>query len=493
MLFNSYTFALFLPVVLAVYYVLGRRRQNLWLLAASYFFYGCWDYRFLSLILISTLVDFVAGTGIHRSASPGGRKRWLALSVCVNLGILGFFKYFGFFAGSTAAMFRLAGIEASTVTLNFVLPVGISFYTFQTMSYTIDIYRSKMKPTGDLITFALYVAYFPQLVAGPIERAVRLLPQLQRPRRVTADGLSSGSVLILIGLFKKLVLADSVAGTVDGVFASPDGVSSAVLLRAAYLFAIQIYCDFSGYSDIARGTSRLFGIELIENFHQPYFSTNITEFWRRWHVSLSSWLRDYLYIPLGGNRRGSGRTYANLLTTMFLGGLWHGANWTFVIWGLIHGVYLAAHKLILGRGKEVRGLLPERPDGCLAQQAPAPSSARMRMTGVGSVLRFVGKMLLTVHLVVVAWIFFRCPNVGDAVNYLWGILAFRGGEPFHWFNPLLLLLLLMLVDVPQYVWRDHTAILRAPWPVRGAFYATLTLFLLVMGGDVGEPFIYFQF
>ena len=472
MLFNSYTFALFLPVVLVVYYALSHRRQNLWLLAASYFFYGCWDYRFLSLILISTLVDFAAGFGIHRSPGPGRRKAWLVLSVCVNLGILGFFKYFDFFAESAAEMFRLLGLEASSVTLNFVLPVGISFYTFQTMSYTIDIYRGKMKPTRDLVSFALYVAYFPQLVAGPIERAFRLLPQLQRPRRVTADGFSSGSVLILIGLFKKLVLADSVAESVDAVFAAPGSASSAVLLRAAYLFAIQIYCDFSGYSDIARGVSRLFGIELMENFNQPYFSTNITEFWRRWHVSLSSWLRDYLYIPLGGNRRGRGRTYANLTTTMFLGGLWHGANWTFVIWGLMHGAYLAIHKLVLGNRKP-----PER----------------MRVTGLSSALRFAGTMLLTVHQVVVTWIFFRCADVGVAFEYVWGIFALRGGEPFHWFNPLLLLMLLILVDVPQYVWRDHTVILRAPWPVRGAFYATLTLLLLVMGGKVGEPFIYFQF
>ncbi len=472
MLFNSYTFAVFLPVVLLVYYALGHRRQNLWLLAASYFFYGCWDYRFLSLILISTVVDFVSGFRIDRSASPAGRKAWLALSVCVNLGILGFFKYFDFFSESTIQLFRLVGLEASTVTLNFVLPVGISFYTFQTMSYTIDIYRGKMKPTHDLPTFALYVAYFPQLVAGPIERAVRLLPQLQRPRCVTTEHLSSGAVLILIGLFKKLVLADSVADSVDAVFADPANASSAVLLRTAYLFAIQIYCDFSGYSDIARGTSRLFGIELVENFNQPYLSTNITEFWRRWHMSLSSWLRDYLYIPLGGNRRGTGRTYANLLTTMFLGGLWHGANWTFVVWGLIHGAYLVAHKLILGGRK------------------PAE---RVRVSSVADTLRSAGKLLLTLHLVVLTWIFFRSPDVGAGFHYVCNILAWQGGEPFHWFNPLLLLLLLMLVDVPQYVRRDHTAILRAPWPLRGAYYATLTLLLLVMGGEVGEPFIYFQF
>ncbi len=472
MLFNSYAFAAFLPIVLVVYYALPHRRQNLWLLGASYLFYGCWDYRFLGLILLSTLVDFAAGLGIEKTAAPGARKRWLALSICVNLGILGFFKYFDFFSDSFATMFGAMGWQVSSVTLNFVLPVGISFYTFQTMSYTIDVYRGKLNATRDLGTFALFVAYFPQLVAGPIERASRLLPQLQSPRRVNANAFSSGAVLILIGLFKKVVLADSVADSVDAVFAAPENASSAVLLRAAYLFSIQIYCDFSGYSDMARGISRLFGIELRENFNQPYFSTNITEFWRRWHVSLSSWLRDYLYIPLGGSRAGRSRTYANLMATMFLGGLWHGASWMFVIWGLIHGVYLAIHKLVLGDRKP-----PER----------------MRVTGVSSGLLFVGKLVVTFHIVVLTWIFFRSPEIGGAVDFVLGILAMRGGEPFHWVNPIMLLVLLLLVDVPQYIWRDHTVILRAPWPLRGAYYAFLVLILVVMGGDVGEPFIYFQF
>ncbi|MBN1346304.1 MAG: MBOAT family protein [Phycisphaerae bacterium] len=472
LLFNSVTFAAFLPVVLVVYYALSQRRQNLWLLAASYLFYGWWDWRFLSLILLSTLVDYAAGLGIDRSEREGGRKAWLAVSVVVNLGILGFFKYFNFFAESFAAMITPLGLEASTVTLDFVLPVGISFYTFQTMSYTIDVYRGRLAPARDPLTFALYVAYFPQLVAGPIERATRLLPQLQAPRRVTADHLSTGGVLILLGLFKKVVLADSVAGGVDAVFASPAGHSSAVLLRAAYLFTIQIYCDFSGYSDIARGVSRLFGIELMENFQQPYLSTNITEHWRRWHVSLSSWLRDYVYIPLGGNRLGHARTYVNVMTTMLLGGLWHGANWTFVIWGAIHGAYLVIHRALVGDRK-----IPER----------------MRVTGLRSGLVFIVKLLVTMHLIVLTFVFFRSPNVGMALEYLWGIVSMRGGEPFGWLNPAMLLLLLLMVDVPQYLRRDHTVVLRASWPVRGGYYAFLLLTLVIMGGAASEPFIYFQF
>ncbi len=472
MLFNSYAFAIFLPLVLVGYYALSPRRQNAWLLVASYVFYGWWDWRFLGLILLSTLVDFAAGLGIERSRRAAARQAWLLLSLGVNLGALGFFKYFDFFADSFARLLATLGLQATTVTLDFVLPVGISFYTFQTMSYTIDVYRGNLRATRDPLTFGLFVAYFPQLVAGPIERATRLLPQLQSERRVTADHVSTGSVLILLGLFKKLVLADSVAGTVDAVFASPDTASSAVLLRGAYLFTIQIYCDFSGYSDIARGVSRLFGIELMENFQQPYFATNITEHWRRWHVSLSSWLRDYVYIPLGGSRLGHGRTVANLMTTMLLGGLWHGANWTFVIWGAIHGAYLALHRILLG-GRRV----PER----------------MGVTGAGGACMFLLKLLGTVHLIVLTFVFFRSPHVGDALRYLWGIVSLRGGDPFHWVNPLLLLFLLLLVDAPQYIWRSHTAVLRARWPVRGAYYAMLVLLLLIMGGHVGEPFIYFQF
>ena len=473
MLFNSYIFALFLPTVLAVYYLLPWRRQNHWLLVCSYVFYGWWDWRFLSLILLSTVIDFTAGAMIGRCDDrPGVRKAGLIVSIAANLGILGFFKYFNFFADSLAALLGVIGWRVDAVTLQFVLPVGISFYTFQTMSYTIDVYRRQMAPTRDFLLFALYVSYFPQLVAGPIERASRLLPQLAGPRRVDVSLFSSGWVLILIGLFKKVVLADSVATSVDADFAAASTASAGTLLRAAYLFAIQIYCDFSGYSDIARGASRLFGIELMENFNQPYLSTNITEFWRRWHISLSTWLRDYLYIPLGGSRTTPARTHVNLMTTMFLGGLWHGANWTFVIWGLIHGFYLAAHKLVLGDRKP-----PER----------------LAVGGWRGGAVFAAKWAATFHLVVLTWIFFRCPDVRQAFEYLGAIVSGRGGWSFEWAKPAMLVSLLLAVDLPQYWMRDHTAILKAPVLVRGGYYAAMALLIVIMGGGADAPFIYFQF
>ena len=477
MTFNSYAFAIFLPIVLTLYYGLRLRYQNLLLLIASWVFYGWWDARFLALIGVSTVVDYWCGIRIHEARDERARKRYLVLSLVTNLGILGFFKYFNFFVGSAESLLSALGLSVSTWTLRIILPVGISFYTFQTLSYTIDIFRGHTVPERDRITFGLYVSYFPQLVAGPIERSTELLPQLQNPRRVGWPNLQEGAFLIVFGLFKKVGLADAVAPLVDVRFGNPGACTGPDLLYAVYLFAIQIYCDFSGYTDIARGVSRLMGIDLMVNFNQPYFSTSITEFWRRWHISLSTWLRDYLYIPLGGNRHGVLKTYRNLFLTMLLGGLWHGANWTFVVWGGLQGAYLSVHKRIL----ELRST--SRDD---ARRRPSP-------------VLFGLKLLFTFHLVCFAWVFFRADSLGAAMEYLRGIASWRTEAeilPASWTSMRLLipLALLLTIDISQYRARSHTVTLGWAWPVRAIQYAALVLAIFLFGGlDDEIPFIYFQF
>ncbi|NLX14084.1 MAG: MBOAT family protein [Phycisphaerales bacterium] len=326
MVFTSFTFVFFLAVVLPLYYALSHRWQNRFLLVASYVFYGAWDWRFLSLLAISTVVDYLVADRLHRTASMAGKRILLGISLCGNLGLLAFFKYFNFFLDSFNQLSASLGLGQCSWAIHIILPVGISFYTFQTMGYVIDVYRGRQEPARNFLDFALYVSYFPQLVAGPIERAGNLLPAIYRPRKVTPSQIGTGLQLILMGYLKKIAIADAVAPYVNDIFADPAHQSSVRLLLGLYLFAIQIYGDFSGYSDIARGVSRLLGIELMINFKQPYLSANITEFWRRWHISLSTWLRDYLYIPLGGNRKGTSNTYRNLMLTMLLGGLWHGAD-----------------------------------------------------------------------------------------------------------------------------------------------------------------------
>lgn len=473
MLFNTWTFAIFLPAVLFVYYSLNRRWQNCFLLAASYVFYGWWDYRFCSLLAISTIVDFFCGQGIASAKSALHRKALLTTSCVVNLGILAFFKYFGFFADSFSRLFELAGFRPDLPTLSIILPIGISFYTFQTLSYSIDVYRAKIEPTRNFIDFALYVSFFPQLVAGPIERATRLLPQIQAKRIVTWDRISGGAVLILIGLCRKIAIADAVAPTVNRIFADPSRCGSLELLLGVFIFSLQIYCDFAGYSDIARGTAMMFGIDLMKNFEHPYFSTSITEFWRRWHISLSTWLRDYLYIPLGGNRKGRLATYRNLLITMLLGGLWHGANWTFVAWGGLHGLYLAVHKLIL-RGRKL----------------DAQNRSMQLVRSPANVL----KVALTFLLVSLTWTFFRCQNFGDAWSYLGGIVAFQRGVPTETIKWLAVASTLVLaIDIPQYVTQNHTVVLRWPWFLRAASYATVVLAMFTLRSNGQIPFIYFQF
>jgi len=478
MLFNSVVFFAFLAIVLAVYYALALRAQNLWLLGAGLLFYGWWDWRFLILLAVSSLTDYFCALKIEDSNDERARKFYLLVSLITNLGILGFFKYYNFFAESARPVLDSLGLGLPWPVLNVVLPVGISFYTFQALSYVIDVYRREMRACRDVSLYMLFITYFPHMVAGPIQRSDHLLPQLERPRRVTLDLLREGGVLMLIGYFKKVAVADSLAALIQPRFADPSACSAPDLLLALYLFAIQIYCDFSGYTDIARGVSKLLGIELRINFNQPYLATSITDFWRRWHISLSTWLRDYVYIPLGGNRHGTWATYRNLMTTMVLGGLWHGANWTFVVWGALHGLYLAGHKLILDRFGA-----PERIDrGPLATAVPG-----------------VFKGLLTFHLVCVTWIFFRADSFSQAWTFLVRIFTWNMASELpalQWASPRLVILIggVFAIDVIQRSTGDHVIFRSLPAVARGAAYAALVIVLLAFGGiDAPSAFIYFQF
>lgn len=334
MLFNSFTFLVFLPIVFAIYWLIGKKHlklQNLFLLLASYVFYGWWDYRFLSLLFFSTIVDYWVGLQLLKAEAPKARKFWLGVSLTVNLGMLSFFKYYNFFVDSFVDLLNSIGYQANPFTLKIILPVGISFYTFQTLSYVIDVYRRKLEPTKDFIAFATFITFFPQLVAGPIERATHLLPQILKPRVFNYQRAITGARLILWGMFKKIAIADALAPSVNEIFGNHQGYDSWTLLLGAFYFSLQIYCDFSGYSDIAIGLSRWFGIDLMTNFRFPYFSRSIGEFWRRWHISLSTWFRDYVYIPLGGSHVGKSKSLRNVLIVFLVSGFWHGANWTFIV------------------------------------------------------------------------------------------------------------------------------------------------------------------
>jgi len=471
MLFNSFEFVFFLPLVLAGHWLLrGRWRTGL-LLVASYLFYGWWDPRFLGLIALSTLIDYVVALGIGSSDVETRRRLLLGVSLVANLGILFAFKYSGFFVESAVELLESLGLEANPPFLRIVLPVGISFYTFQTISYTFDVFRRRIEPSRDLLTFGLYVAYFPQLVAGPIERARELLPQLEAERRFPdRQKILSGLVLIAMGLFKKVAIADVMAPIVNIAFAAPGNQSSLSLLVGVYAFALQIYGDFSGYTDVARGTSRLFGIELMRNFEQPYLSRNITEFWRTWHISLSNWLHDYLYIPLGGNRKGSTRTYVNLMIVMVLGGLWHGAAWTFVIWGFLHGAFLAIHRMI-------------------GNYSPRGYQGRF------GARRDWLPTLVTFNLVCFAWIFFRAPQISSAVDYVRGLFSFTAGlPPTSWMTLLVpAMLIVLVIDIAQRNSNDHEVILTWRPLAQGFAYAVFFLGVLVFSGGPAVPFIYFQF
>ncbi len=470
MLFNSWAFALFLIAVLLLYGRLGHRGQNRLLLIASYWFYGSWDGRFLTLIAVSTLVDFGAGQAIAQARRREDRfsmRRWLALSITTNLGILGFFKYWDFFVESAQVMLASVGLQTPLSVLGIILPVGISFYTFQTLSYTIDVYRGDLEPVAEPLDFALYVAFFPQLVAGPIERASRLLPQIRHPRLVTDQHWREGLTLILIGLVRKVVIADTAGAIADDVFARPNGHTSLQLACGLFAYGLQIYGDFAGYSNMARGSARLLGFELMRNFRHPYFAHSPSDFWRRWHISLSTWLRDYVYIPLGGNRRGEGRTHVNLMATMLLGGLWHGASWNFVFWGGLHGIYLAVHRVLRSRWA-----LPERgPAGVVATGA---------------------SVFLTCTLANATWLFFRASDWETTRSFVNGLLAGTGGGEAMALSVVVLVLLLLSLDLPQHRTDDEFCFLRLP-PVPRGLAAGVAIVLLIMSGRTGAPFIYFQF
>lgn len=477
MLFNSIDFAVFLPLVFVAYWYVLREyhHRNVLLLLASYVFYGWWDWRFLSLILFSTVVDFAIGRRLGKEEDSGRRRVLLWVSIVVNLGFLGFFKYFNFFLENFTTAFSFFGQPISVRALSIALPVGISFYTFQTLSYSIDVYRRKLPAAKNFVAFAAFVSFFPQLVAGPIERATNLLPQFQRPRTFDYSLAVLGLRQILWGLFKKIVIADNCAVLASQIFDGSDGYSGSTLLLGAVLFGFQIYGDFSGYSDIAIGTARLFGFRLMQNFAFPYFSRNIAEFWRRWHISLSTWFRDYLYIPLGGSRGGRWRSVRNVFIIFLVSGFWHGANWTFLAWGGLHALFFLPL------------LLTDNNRSHLDTVATGRWFPTLRET--------IG-MLTTFGLVTLAWVFFRAENMGHALSYLQGIFSpsiFSLPEE----RPLILLLLLIFFLGVEWFGREGSfAIERFPvrWGglQRWAFYYLLLLIMVLRGG-VPQEFIYFQF
>ncbi len=477
MLFNTATFLYFLVIVLLIYHVVPRKMKNGVLLVASYVFYAFWNWKFCSLLALSTIVDYHCGRKIDTIIDRAIRKRYLIISLAVNLGVLGFFKYFNFFTTSFQDLFSLVGLHFGNHTLNIILPVGISFYTFQTLSYTIDIYNGKTHHTENLTTFAVYVSFFPQLVAGPIERAKRLLPQFERSRLITGTQVWEGLILILTGYIKKVLLSDQIAFIADNAFDNWTSLPSMALWEGLIIFSLQIYFDFSGYSDIARGVAKWFGIDLMVNFKQPYFSLSITEFWRRWHISLSSWLRDYLYIPLGGNRRGIHRMYINMFVTMLLGGLWHGASWTFVAWGFLHGIYLSIHKFMLHHN--TRKIDLDTAD-----------------TSFTHLLKNAHKICFTFFLVMITWLLFRAPDFPTAYHYFIRMFAFEGGfDPNIAIFILFMFFIVLLIDFPVYRTKNEFYLNRFPFIFKFSlaviFSAVIVIFLFQQ--NVERPFIYFQF
>lgn len=463
-----------MPVVFALYWALKDRLQlqNIFLLVASYVFYGWWDWRFLGLIAFSSVLDFGLGRELGRAKSQRARRWLLSASLAANLGLLGVFKYFNFFGDSFADLLGVFGLNPTWTTLSIVLPVGISFYTFQTLSYTIDVYRRRIEPTDSLLTFMAYVSFFPQLVAGPIERAESLLPQFEKPRVFDEQRAVDGLRQILWGLFKKVAVADTAALLVDEVFANPTNFSGISLALAAVFFAVQIYGDFSGYSDIAIGTGRLLGIDLMRNFAYPYFSRDIAEFWRRWHISLSSWFRDYLYIPLGGSRGSRSSALRNILIIFVVSGFWHGANWTFVVWGALNALYFVP-LFLAGQNRVNVGPIAD------GRWLPSPSEA----WGIAR----------TFALTTLAWILFRSESIADAGMYLQHIFTSPTEGALRISTSGAALAGIMFAV--EWVHRDREHGLEIqdlhPWVRRGAYLALIGLVVSFAGAE--RPFIYFQF
>jgi alginate O-acetyltransferase complex protein AlgI len=476
MLFNSFPFAVFLVVVLCIYYPLPHKAQNIFLLCASCFFYACWDWRFLFPLLFSTSIDYWCAQkmqDISESGAPhAGRKRYLYLSVITNLTLLGFFKYFNFFSVSLQELLQRMGLHVNPWTLRIILPIGISFYTFQALSYTIDVYRGEFHSTRNFFDFLLAILYFPHLVAGPIQRAHSLLPQVISPRVITREKLSEGVHLMFCGYFKKVFIADNLAPIANHIFSNPSPSGFATLM-GIYAFAVQIYCDFSGYTDIARGIAKIMGFEFMLNFNLPYFATNPSDFWSRWHISLSTWLRDYLYIPLGGNRGKAWKVKRNLMLTMVIGGLWHGAAWNFVLWGFYHGLLLVLHREFL----------------------PAADRIFRASTPFGRRFSFAVRVLLMFQFTCYGWLLFRA----DSFHQI-RVMTRALMHPLAGFDSSLALrvccfaLPLVLVQIVQYV-RGKLNFLDLKWlpgEARVVFYAVSAYFVFFLGGQPAA-FIYFQF
>ena len=466
MVFNSNVFVAFFAAFLLLYYLARNSLawRNALIVVSSYTFYGWWDYRFLGLLAFSSWVDFFVAQRLRKSTKPRNRRWLLGISLVSNLGILGFFKYFGFFVESLESGLRAVGYQGDMGTLNLILPVGISFYTFQSLSYSIDVYRRKLEPTSDVIAFLAYVSFFPQLVAGPIERAGQLLPQFQSTRVISGSMMEEGIWLIIWGMFKKVVLADNLAPLVEMVF-DADGVEGPIIVLGTIAFAFQIYCDFSGYSDIARGLARLLGFELMLNFNLPYTATSLGEFWRRWHISLSTWLRDYLYIGLGGNRCGVFRNRLNLLVTMLLGGLWHGAAWNFVLWGAWHGAVLAAERSFRSKEKSTHPI------------------------------RQAARWIVTTLVVMYGWLLFRAHSWDQILELSVGM--WHMDFPVWTRSYIINLIAFSLPLVAMQFWQWKAGNLLAPLGVSkyaGAGLQGMMLFgILLYWNRPVTPFIYFQF
>ncbi|MCG1037811.1 MBOAT family O-acyltransferase [Polaribacter sargassicola] len=485
MIFNSLDFAIFLPIVFILYWFVFNKSlklQNLLIVAASYLFYGWWDWRFLSLIIFSTIIDYSIGRKLKVEENTKNRKLLLWISILVNLGLLGFFKYYNFFLENFVAAFSFFGSEIKVNSLNIILPVGISFYTFQTLSYTIDVYRKKLEPTDNFIVFAAFVSFFPQLVAGPIERATNLLPQFTKERKLKFLNIQFGLIRILWGLFKKVVVADRLSLTVNSVYNSPDDFGGIHYIIATILFAFQIYCDFSGYSDIAIGTARMFNFKLMENFRSPYFSKSLGEFWRRWHISLSTWFRDYIYIPLGGNRVKKHRFYLNTFLVFVISGFWHGSKWTFIIWGAIHGIILVLENILY--------------------------SKKTITNKNKSVVYSIIKTLVTFTIVCIAWIFFRANSTSDAFlivsnlfDFSQPLLSVTRGMHLYLNNPLwkfignfILIAVLLFIEYLIINKKISEVIIIKKKPLfRWCIYTSLILIIMIFGFYEIDQFIYFQF
>jgi len=484
MLFNSLHFLFFFPIVVGIYFAIPYRFRWVLLLIASYYFYMCWKIEYILLIIISTLIDYFAGLKMGEKQDKKERKKYLILSLLTNLGLLFAFKYFNFFNNSIRESFAYLNITYHIPSLKLLLPVGISFYTFQTLSYSFDVYRGKRKPEKHLGIFALYVAFFPQLVAGPIERSTHLIPQFYENYDFDYTRVTNGLKLMLWGFFKKLVIADRLAVLVNQIYNNPTDYSGLPLIIATYFFAFQIYCDFSGYSDIAIGASQVMGFKLMDNFNRPYFSKSISEFWKRWHLSLSTWFKDYLYIPLGGNQVSKYRLYSNILVVFLVSGLWHGANWTFIFWGALHGIYLVSSiKTISFRNKICKLFYLDK----------FPH------------LHKYFKILVTFHLVLFGWIFFRANSINEAyyiVTHLFSNLKFNlsifnektlGLGRFDFIIALLSILFMEVIHFTQRHKRMRQFLSEKPIWFRWSVYYIMTMAILLLGKFNLQKFIYFQF